>query len=391
MKYPTRKFRCFAAFVSFMVLGGCSSMPSLNPLNWWSSDNSPKIAELPEFKATSTIRVLWQINAGAAGDAVLSPAISAGHVYAAGSDGTVVKVNLQDGKPSWRVNAGARLSGGVGVDANTIAVGSPEGEIIALEASSGVVRWRARVSSEVLSAPVVAADLVLIRSADSRVFALDARDGRRRWVYQRSGANLSVRSPAGLVVAHGNAYGGFAGGKLVAIALSNGGVRWEATVALPHGTNELDRVTDVVGLPWVAEHEVCAVAYQGRVACFEASNGSALWGREMSSVSGLIADAGYVFVSDDRGAVHALDRSSGTSVWKQDKLFRRALTLPVPLGRQVAVGDVQGYVHLLSRDSGAFEARLATDGSPISAAPLAAQGNFFVQTRNGNLFALATQ
>jgi outer membrane protein assembly factor BamB len=220
---------------------------------------------------------------------------------------------------------------------------------------------------------------------------LDARDGRRRWVYQRSTTNLSVRSPAGLVVAHGNAYGGFTGGKLVAIALSNGGVRWEATVALPHGTNELDRVTDVIGLPWVSEHEVCAVAYQGRIACFEASNGSSLWGREMSSVTGLGADAGYIFVSDDRGAVHALDRSSGTSVWKQDRLFRRSLTLPVPLGRQVAVGDVQGYVHLLSRDSGAFEARVATDGSPIAAAPAFVQGNFLVQTRNGNLFSLVVQ
>lgn len=391
MKRPSNMSRRCTAVAFAVVLAGCSSLPSFNPLTWWDSDTRPKISELPEFKPSSGIQVLWQVNTGAASDAVLSPAVTAGNVYAAGGGGTVIKSELKDGKPLWRVNVGASLSGGVGSDASTVAVGSPEGEIIAIEANSGIVRWRARVSSEILSAPVVAGDLVLVRSADSRVFALDARDGRRRWVYQRSAGSLSVRSPAGLVVAHGNAYGGFTGGKLVAIALSNGGVRWEATVALPHGSNELDRVTDVIGVPWVGAHEVCAVAYQGRIACFEASNGSSIWGREMSSVTGLSADAGYIFVSDDRGAVHALDRSSGTSVWKQDRLLRRSLTQPMPLGRHVVVADVQGYVHLLSRDSGAFEARVPTDGSPVTAAPISTPGSFLVQTRNGNLFALAVQ
>jgi len=136
---------------------------------------------------------------------------------------------------------------------------------------------------------------------------------------------------------------------------------------------------------------VCAVAFQGRVACFDASNGSPLWGRAMSSVSGLSADAGYVFVSDDSGAIHALDRTSGSSVWKQDRLLRRVLTSPLPLGRKIVVGDIQGYVHMLARDSGTFEGRTATDGSAISVPPVATDGGFLVQTRNGNLFSIAPQ
>lgn len=383
--------KVFGAIAASAVIAGCSSMQNLNPLEWWNSDAGPKMAELPEIKSTSTIRVLWQLGIAGVGNAALSPTIVAGNVYAAAGDGIVAKVDLNTGKSLWRVNVGAKLTGGVGSDGTVVAAGSSEGEVVVLEAGSGALRWRARVSSEILAAPVVAGDLVLIRSADSRVFALDARDGRRRWVYQRSAASLSIRSPAGLVVSQGNAYGGFSGGKLVAIALSNGGVRWESTVALPRGTNELDRVTDVVGLPWVSEREICAVAFQGRIACFDIGNGNSLWGREMSSVSGVGGDSGQIYVSDDTGAVHALSRSSGTSIWKQDRLFRRSLTLPLPVGRQIIVGDIQGYVHLLARDSGAFEGRIATDGTSMSAPISAANGNFLVQTRNGNLFAFAIQ
>ncbi len=210
------------------------------------------------------------------------------------------------------------LSGGVGSDGTLVAVGTFDGEVIALDARSGEVRWRARVSSEVLSAPLVTGDLVIVRSADGRLFALDAKDGKRRWLYQRSSPPLSVRSPVGMVADRGQLLTGFAGGKLVSIALANGSVRWETTVALPRGATELERVTDVVGLPIVAEREVCAAAYQGRIGCFELANGNSLWSRELSSTVGLALDARYVFVSDDKGAVHALDRAGGATIWKQD-------------------------------------------------------------------------
>ncbi len=100
-------------------------------------------------------------------------------------------------------------------------------------------------------------------------------------------------------------------------------------------------------------------------------------------------DARYAFVSDDKGAMHALDRSNGRSIWKQDRLAYRQLSLPLPLGSEVAAGDLQGYVHFMARESGAFLARAATDGSPIRAAPLKLPEGFLVQTQNGGLYALS--
>jgi outer membrane protein assembly factor BamB len=193
----------------------------------------------------------------------------------------------------------------------------------------------------------------------------------------------------GLSVGQGLAYAGFSGGKLAAIALGNGNVRWEATVALPKGSTELERVTDIVGDPSAQGREICAAAYQGRVACYDAQNGNQLWSREMSTLTGVAFDARYAFVSDDKGAVHALDRGNGRSVWKQDRLAHRQLSQPLPLGEEIVLGDLQGYVHVLARDSGAFVARAATDGSPVRAAPLRLPGGFLVQTQDGSLYALA--
>ncbi|MGE3571408.1 MAG: outer membrane protein assembly factor BamB [Burkholderiales bacterium] len=349
----------------------------------------PKPAALEPIEGLKAPRVLWRASVDAAGEFVLRPAHASGAVFAAARDGTVARLAAADGREAWRVVLDKRLSAGVGADGRTVAVATEEGEVLALEAASGELRWRARVSSEVLAPPIVSGELVIVRSADSRVHALAADDGKRRWLYQRTPAALRLRTAQGLSMREGLLFAGFSGGKLVALQRSNGALRWEATVAVPKGATELERVADVVGDPAVIGREVCAVAFQGRVACFDAESGNQLWGREFSSVTGVSTDARYAFLSDARGAVHALDRTNGRSLWRQDRLVHRRLTLPLPYGSSVALADLEGFVHLLSRESGAIVARAATDGSAVRAAPVALPGGILVQTSAGGLYALA--
>ncbi|HLU77778.1 MAG TPA: PQQ-binding-like beta-propeller repeat protein, partial [Burkholderiales bacterium] len=189
----------------------------------------------------------------------------------------------------------------------------------------------------------------------------------------------------------GYVFAGFAGGKLVAVDLKNGGLRWEGTVTLPRGTTELERVADVVGQPWVGDRAACAVAYQGRVSCFNLANGSQVWARDISSSAGLGVGTQNVYVSEDAGAVSAFDGASGGSLWRQDKLGNRQVSAPLPLGPEIVVGDVEGYVHWLARENGAFVARQATDGSPIRATPVPFAQGFIVQTTNGGIYALSAE
>lgn len=372
-----------------LVTAGCAGT-SMNPMDWFSGKASgPKPAELPPLGNPHPVRLLWSASVGSAERFVFRPALAGGSVYLASRSGAVIRLDAASGQVRWRSEMGRPLSAGVGADSVLAVVASEEGEVFALDAESGKPRWSARVSSEVLAPPEVAEGLVLVRSADSRIFAFGAEDGKRRWVYQRAPSSLLVRTPAGVAINEGNAYAGFSGGKLVAIALSNGGVRWEATVAVPKGTTELERVTDVVGQPVVQGREVCAAAYQGRVACFDARTGNQVWARESSTLTGVSLDSRYAFVSDERGALHALDRTTGRSVWKQDRLANRQLSLPLPVGAEVAVGDLQGYVHFVQRETGTFVARYATDGSAIRSAPLKLPAGFLVQTQNGGVFALS--
>jgi len=382
-----------AAALVCAVCGGCATLgdavDAINPLNWFGGHAAPKMADLPALSSSVAVTALWQASTGGSRQVVFSPALAGGSVYAAASDGTLARFDAANGKQVWRIDVGEGLTGGVGADGALVVVGGGKGEVMAFD-SNGTALWKTRVSSEVLAAPQIADDVVVVRSADSRIFGLDAREGKRKWYYQRATPALTVRSAAGVTIVQGVVYAGFAGGKMVAINLSSGAVRWEATVALPRGTTELERVTDVIGQPVVSEREVCAVAYQGRVGCFDISNGQAVWGRDMSSTSGLSMDARYVFVSDEKGAVHALDRAGGTSVWRQDKLYLRNLSAPLALGNVIVVADLQGYVHLLARDSGAFVGRAATDGSQVSTVPVTLpSGGFLVQTRNGGLYAFS--
>lgn len=361
-------------------------------MEWFSRGPSgPKPSELPVLTNAQGVKLLWSSSIGAADGFFFSPTLVGNGIYAASRGGTVARLDAATGQAKWRVSVGKRISSGVGSDGALAVVAADDGEVFALDAQSGVVKWRSRVSSEVLAQPKVGEGLVLVRSADSKIFAFGTEDGKRRWVYQRPAATLVVRSPVGLTAYLGSAYAGFSGGKLVAISLADGIPRWEATVALPKGATELERVTDMVGDPSAQGREICSAAYQGRVGCYDIQNGNQLWSREMSTLTGVSFDARYAFVSDDKGAVHALDRGNGRSVWKQDRLAYRQLSLPLPLGTEVAIGDLQGYVHFVARESGAFLGRLATDGSPVRAAPIRLAEGLLVQTQNGGLYALTLQ
>jgi outer membrane protein assembly factor BamB len=369
---------------AMLFAAGCSTVDKINP---FASAPRNKPAELPAFQPGAEVKVLWQNSVGGAGEFVFTPAVVGERVYAGGRDGRLYR--FDNGKQIWRADAGQVISGGVGADAGVVVVGTPKGEVLAFDAESGKPLWQARVSSEVLAAPAVGNGLVVVRSGDSRIFGLEAASGQRRWVYQRTTPALALRSNVGVTLSDRTVLAGFPGGKLVAIATNNGAAVWESTVSLPKGATELERVADIASSAVVSGREVCAVAFQGRVSCADLGTGGTLWSRDISSRAGLDVDSRHVYVSDDKGVVHALDRSGGGSVWRQEKLANRGLSRPIALGSLIAVADFEGHVHFLRREDGSFAARQKTDGAEVMAEPQRMPGGLLVQTRKGGLHALA--
>ncbi|WP_420474319.1 outer membrane protein assembly factor BamB [Noviherbaspirillum sp. ST9] len=368
------------------LVAGCSS---LNPFASKPAPRNPPAA-LEDFKQTLGVRTAWSTSVGTAGEFVFSPAVAGNNVFAAGADGTVVRIDAGSGRTVWRINTDARLTSGVGSDGNTVAVAAEKGVLLALDID-GKVRWKAQASSEILSAPAVGQGVIVVRSVDNRITAYDAETGSRRWAVQRTSPPLTLRTAPGIAVSGTTAYVALPGGRLLALALSNGGARWEVAVGDPRGTTELERIADLSGTPFVAGRDVCAVAYQGRVACFDATSGAPRWAKDMSSEVGVAVDERNVYAADERGAVTALARDTGSGAWRNNKLANRRLSSPVVMARALAVGDTEGYIHFLSREDGAFLARVSTDGSRVVAvSPLSANSAVF-QTQAGTIVALATE
>jgi outer membrane protein assembly factor BamB len=387
MTQPARTLAALVACV--LIVAGCAAPGDVID-KWFGAGPVQKPAELVVFKPTATAKIVWQASVGSSEKRVFSPAINNNVVYAAGASGQILRLDAATGKVLGRIDSKMSLSGGVGTDGKIVLVGGSKGEVVAFD-NNGKELWKSQMTSEVLSAPQVAPGIVVVRTGDGRLFGLDAATGIRKWLYQRALPPLTVRTSVSVLLYRGGVFAGFPGGRLVALAVDSGNVGWEATVALPKGATELERVADVSSLPVTDGRQVCAVAFQGRAACFDLIKGTPNWGRDVSSIAGLANDRESLYIADDKSALLAFELTGGASLWKQDKLYGRYVSGPVVTGRYVAVGDFQGYVHFVSRDDGSFVARIATDGSPIVAQPQVLDNGILVQTVKGGVYAIAIQ
>jgi len=380
--------RHWAVIGLLLTLSGCSAVGSMTSTvgGWFGAGPAKaKPAELVEFKPRATLGEAWKGETGATAGYLFRPQLEGNDVVAA-SGTRVARFAVATGTAVWKTDTGVKLSAGAGAGQGLVLAGGRKGELLALDLASGQVRWKISLSSEVTGQLLVADSIVIARTGDGNVHGLSVTDGSRKWLYTRNLPALSLRGSGGMAVRDNVLYAGFPGGKLVALNPANGAQLWEATVALPRGATELERVADVMGNPVLDARQVCAVAYQGRVACFDRQSGALIWARDTSSNSGLAMDERNLYVTDDRDAVTAYDKMNGRAGWRQDKLARRQVTAPLALGAWVVVADGEGYVHVLSSEDGSFVARARVDGS-VHTAPVDIGPGFAVQTSKGSVVA----
>jgi outer membrane protein assembly factor BamB len=341
---------------------------------------------LTDFKPVLTVQQAWKSGVGKAGRYLFSPVAVGNDIYAAGANGSVAKIDAQTGKDVWRIKVGSDLSAGVGSDGTLTAVGGLKGEVYVL-GQDGKVLWKNTAPGEIISPPLVGNGYVIVRTVDGQITAFNAQTGEQKWVYRNRAVPLNLRVSSGMTFAGDAAVlAGFPGGSFAAINLQTGDAYWETPVSYPKGVTEVERINDVTGAPTLVNAETCAVTFQGQLGCFDANSGHPLWEKAFSSTTGLAQDENTVVGADDWSVVHAFDATSGQSLWTNDKLKNRDLSIPYLLGHAVVLGDYQGFVHFLSRVDGTFVARMPTDGSPITAAPVLAGDTLVVQTHDGNLY-----
>jgi outer membrane protein assembly factor BamB len=361
------------------VLAGCSVLHSLPFVG---GAEKPKPAELQPNPNLLGVRQAWTARLATVDFPLVVNVV--GNVAALGaSDGTVVGLDASTGREQWRGNAGAPLAAGVGFDGSTAAVITRNNDLVAF--SGGKEVWRHKLNAVSYTAPLVAGARVFVLGGDRSVSAFDGGTGRRLWSQQRQGEPLVLREP-GVILPVGDTLVVGQGGRLVGMNPLSGSARWEATIATARGINDVERLVDLVGRVSRVGDSVCVRAFQAAVGCVDTTRGTVAWTQRANGTGGVHGDAASVFGTESDGKVVSWRRSDGQRGWVNDKLLHRGVGVPLALGRSVVVGDDFGFVHLLSREDGTLLTRLATDGTAIAAAPVAAGNTLLVVTHGGGVY-----
>jgi len=356
------------------VLSGCSL---------WGGSSKPAPADLgPNFPVLG-VRQVWTARTGSIVGLPLDVHVHGHVVTMASAGGMVLALDARSGADLWRVSLGEPLSAGVGSDGKWVAVVSRSNVLVAMEA--GRELWRQPLQTQAFTAPLVAGNRIFVLSADRSIAAYDAATGRRLWVQSRPGEPLVLRQ-SGVLLAVGDTLVAGLSGRLVGFNPDNGSVRWEAPLASARGTNDVERLVELVGRVSRVGDSVCARSFQAAVGCVNTARGTVAWTQPAAGVEGLHGDGEFIFGTESNGSVLAWRRADGTRAWTSDRLKFRKLTAPLLLGRSVVVGDESGLVHLLSRDDGSPLNRLTTDASGIAAAPVVAADTLVAVTRNGGIY-----
>ena len=395
MEYSRLKFfQCLLLLLLSLILGACGPVKDFKDQiteRIVGQDPIDPPADLKEIKAKLNPKILWSVKLGGSESYEFSPSLMEDNAYAASSDGTIIKVDLKTGKTIWKINTGETLSGGVGVGLNEITVGTPNGVLIAYDFNAKLL-WKTRLSSQILSAATIHEGLAIVRTSDNLIHAINVKDGLKKWTFSRVGPPLTLRSSVGIVTSDGVIYAGFPGGKLAAIREDNGTLIWEITVAQPKGVTEIERASDVTSSPVIDGLTIYTVAYQGKISAVDRVNARTLWSRDISSYTGLSIEGAKIYVAHTGGALYSLAIESGKTYWRQGDLLNRKLTTPLGMGDYVAVGDLEGYIHILEKETGQFLGRIRLDDEPVMRKLVEFEtGKFLAQTRNGGLYAIAIQ
>lgn len=348
-----------------------------------SSPDKPKPAALPNVNGQLAVQKAWTANIGPV-TTPLFASVHAGRVAVASTPGQVALIDAATGQDVWRLQLDSPIQAGVGGDGQRFVVITRTNEVVAIEA--GKVLWRTRLAAMSYTAPLVAGGRVFVLTADRVVTALDGTTGQKLWTQQRTGDAL-VLQQAGLLIPFGDTLLAGWGGRLASLNPNTGAVRWETLVGSSRGTNEVERLVDLVSGASRLANVVCVRAFQVSVSCIDATRGTAVWSRPAQGHEGLDGDENLVFGVESDSKVLAWQRQGGQPGWTQDALRFRGLSAPTVFGRSVVVGDDNGLLHFLSRQDGQVMQRVSTDGSAITGKPFLVGQNLVVVTRTGGIFA----
>ncbi len=346
-----------------------------------SGPSRPKPTEIAGVPVLQDVRTSWTANVGKV-DFPLVVSAREDRIALANSQGVVAVLDATTGKDVWRLKLDQAISAGVGSDGQQLAVVTRNNELVTLQ--DGKVQWRKSLPAQSFTAPLVAGARVFVLTADRSVIAFDGATGRQLWTQQRPGEPLVLKQ-AGVMLAVKNTLVVGLSGRLSGLDPNTGVIRWESAIATPRGTNDVERLVDLVAPFDRVGDVVCVRAFQAAVGCVNAELGKGAWTRPSAGEMGVSGNDTLLVAPLSNGVVQAFNRSNGERLWDTERLKYRILSAPLVTPRGVLVADNGGWLYLLSLADGALLNRIKLDSEELATAPVFAGGRYVVVTREGRV------
>ncbi len=367
-----------ALILKLGLLGLCAALMAC------SGSSRPKPEDMSSVPILQDVHTRWSAQIGAV-DFPLVVSARADRVAMASSQGMVVVLSTQTGQDIWRLNLNQAIAAGVGSDGQLVALVTRDNQLVVLQ--DGKVLWRQPLSAQSFTAPLVAGGRVFVLTADRSVLAFDGGSGAKLWTQQRPGEPLVLKQ-AGVILPFNNTLVVGLSGRLVGLDPNNGLVRWESAIATPRGTNDMERLVDLVGPADRVGDVVCVRAFQSQIGCVNALRGQSVWTRASNGDRGVSGNEIQLIAALSNGVVQAWNRSNGERLWDTERLKYRALSAPLVTPRGVLLADNGGWLYLLSLTDGALLNRVKLDGSELASTPVQAGAYYVVVTREGRVMGL---
>lgn len=376
-----------------------------------------KVADLKPIENAKQLEVNWNESAGSGVKDYFSnlrPVSNSTHVFAASREGVVFAFDAENGEEIWQTDIrdpaptfwsmitftnipSARISGGLTYAYGNVYLGTEEGLVVALKEDTGEIVWSQNVSGEIIAPPGAGEGWIAVSTTSGKVVALHPDTGEKRWEVETDVPPLTLRGTASPAIANGGVLVGTATGKIQVFILNKGIPAWDATVGVPSGSTELEKLIDSDSQPVVSGSTIFSIAYNGNLVAVDMKTGRSLWKREYSSYRNIAIEFGTLYLTDFKGNVVAVDASNGVEKWTNSDLYNRQLTEPVIYQDKIVVGDFEGYFHFLDKTSGKIVARYQNDDffewftfdqDGGYSAPLVVGDDLVIQTRDGEIWSL---
>lgn len=270
------------------------------------------------------------------------------------------------GQRLWSIDVDEQITGGVTVDplSQTAIISTRSGLVMAFDSTTGAKRWQKQLSGSVLTPALVSNNRVVLSANDGFLHGLSLQTGQSIWQFATQVPAISVRgSAAPTLLDDKTALLATADGRLHAITIDNGLPQWSRRVGVGAGSSEIERMSDVDGMPVVDNNQLYAISYSGQLLGIDLASRQVMFVNELASLKSLAVNNQQIIATSLEGKVVAYDRNSGNVLWESEALAYRNLTNPVMIGNYIAVGDLEGVVHLFNPANGDIVSRVQTKGA----------------------------